>query len=609
VYILPNLEELTWKVQTASGLERASMFLNPTLKVVKLQVDSQLRQIENFLADLSTRTKLTGFSFTSPTSLPDNFTDLLRNQKGLEKVELVAPRALSPDVGQWTAKLPKLRTLQLNLTGRSSIAVEGFFEKARESGYDTPSSINSHDSGVFSNKEFNYSKFKSSIIRMTDDDESGGYQAEPYKQLKKLQLTGGVANINVFLDQLSSKLQYLHLIIEDPPERVDWNNFCHLVCEKFGQSLRSLHITATSKSIPKGDSNMPLPLQDLTYLPLLLCLEIDLPESCIFIPADLECIGYACPNLEVLRLCPLARFQGSEPQISLESIGWLTQGCRNLQTLHVNVDAQPGHISVLQNRALSSPSLRQIHLSNSWIKDPLQVSILLSHLAPNLESIRWFQDKNRPQYDETHDRNWQQVSEMLPHLQSMRHIDRSFVIELPPLVERIMVDKSIEATVEKLSMGIQVRPQTMNAVIQATPSCVSRCVNATVEKHSICIDATPEVEDVGIGETVTYTDVSIDAHPTAISVSVATDPTVLQPVEISEGLKPERRNVGWQNKSFVQPVYAIFSGVYRIFIFHPISFPSRVIALLGNFRRKKAQAEADFSMENDISMETVHVLH
>jgi len=605
VFILPNLEELTWKVQTASGLERISMFLNPALKVINLQVDSRLGQIENFLTDISSRTKLTGFSFVSPTSLPDNFTDLLHNQKGLEKVELVAPRALNPDVGQWSAKLQKLKTLQLDLTGMSPIAVEDFFEKVRESGHDTPSSISSHSSGVFSNKEFNYSEFKRSVIRMTNDDESAGYQAVPYKQLKKLRLTGKIANINVFLGQLPSELQYLDLIIEDPPERIDWSTFCRLVCEKFGQSLRSLHITATSKSIPKGDSNMPLPLQDFTYLPLLLRLEIDLLESCIFTPTDLECIGYACPNLEVLRLCPLARFQESEPQISLESIGWLTRSCSNLQTLHVNVDAKPGHISVLQNRTLSSPSLQQIHLSNSWIKDPLQVSILLSHLAPSLKSIKWFQDKNRPQYDETHDRNWQQVSEMLPFLQSMRHIDRSFAIELPPPVERIMADKSTEATVEKLNMSIQVRPQTTSASIQATPSFVSRCVNATVEKHSICIDATPEVEDVGIGETVTYAEVSIDAHPTAISVSIATDPTILQPVEIVEGSMPERRNVGWQNK----PVYAIFSGIYRIFISHPLSIPSRVIALLRNFRHKKAQAETDFSTENDISMETVHFLH
>jgi len=602
VCIFSNLEELTWKVQTASGLERLSMFLNPTLKAINLQVDSRLGQIENLLTGISSHTKLTGFSFVSPTPLPDDFTDLLHNQKGLEKVELVAPRALSPNVGQWFAKLPKLRTLQLNLTGMSPTAVEGFFEKVRESGYDTPGSVSSHDSGVFSNKEFNYSGFKRSVIRMTNDDESVGHQAGPYKRLKKLGLTGEIAIINVFLDQLSSELQHLDLVIEDPPESVYWSNFCHLVCEKFGQCLRSLHITATSKSIPKGDSNVPLPLQDFTYLPHLLRLDIDLPGSCIFTPADLESVGYACPSLEVLRLCPLARFQESRPQISLESIGWLTRGCRNLQILQVNVDAQPGHISVFQNRTLSSPSLRRIHLSNSWIEHPLQVTILLSHLAPYLESIKWFQDKNRPHYDETHDRNWQQVSDMLLHLQSMRRIDRSFAIELPPPIERVMVDKSVEAIAEKLNIGIQVRPQTTNANIQATPSFVSRCVNATVEKHSICIDATPEVKDVGIGETVTHAEVSIDAHPTAISVSIATE---LQPVEITEGSMPERQNVGWQNKH----VYAIFSGIYRIFIFHSTSLPSRVIEFLGNFRRKKAQAEADFSTENDISMETVHFLH
>jgi len=610
VYILPNLEELTWKAQTASGLERASMFFNPTLKVINLQVESQLQQIERFLADLSSRTKLTGFSFASPTSLPDNFTDLLHNQKGLEKVELVAPGALSPDVGQWSAKLPRLKTLQLNLTGKSPIAIEGFFDKVRESGYDTPSSISSHDSGVFSNEEFNYSEFKRSVILTKDDDESGCYEAGPYRQLKKLQLTGEISNINAFLDQLSSELQCLDLVIEDPPERVDWKSFCRLVCEKFGQSLRSLHITATSKSIPKGDpSYMPLPLQNLTYLPFLLRLEIDLPESFVFTPADLECIGFACPSLEVLRLCPLARFQGSEPQITLESLGWLTRGCRNLQTLHVNVDAQPGHISVLRNHTLSSSSLRLIHFSNSWIKDPLQVSILLSHLAPNLECIKWFQDKNRPQYDETHDRNWQQVSETLPHLQSMRHIDRPFAVELPPPVKRVMVDKSIEATVKTLNMGVQVRPQTMSAFIQAEPSLVSRDVDATVEEHSICIDATPEVKDVGVGEAVTHAEVSIDAHPIAVSVSIATDLNILQPMEIAERLEPERLSVRWQNKPFVQPVYAIFSNVYRIFIFHPISFPSRIVTLLGNLKRRKTQKEANFSTENDISMETVHVLH
>lgn len=617
-YILPNLEELTWKAQTASGLERATLFLNPTLKVVNLQVESQLPQFSNFLADLSSRTKLTGFSFASPTFLPDNFTDLLHNQKGLEKVELVAPGALGADIGRWTAKLPRLKSLQLDLTGRSTIAVEGFFDKVKQSGYDTPSSIGSHDSGIFSNEEFDFSEFRKSAIRLTDEDEDDGgrpHQTGPFRHLKKLQLTGDISNINVFLEHISSSLTHLDLVIEDPPERADWNDFCNLICEKFGESLQSLRIAATSKSVSKGEpSNVYLPLHNIVYLPELLRLDIDLPESVIFTPADLERIGYACPRLEVLRLCPLARFQNVAPQINLEALGWLTRGCKNLQTLHVNIDAQPGSLPILQNRMLSSTSLQRVHFCNSWITDPLQVSVLLSHLAPNLQSVKWFQDKNRVHYNETHDKNWQTVSETLPHLQAMRHIERSFTMQAALPIQRILLEKCIDATVETLNMGVQVRPQTVSAIIQATPSLVSRDVDATVERRSICIGVAPEMEDVGVGEAISHAEVSIDACPVTVSVSTAVDTSVFQQMEVAEPPKPRER--GLRQQPFLQPIYAILSSLYRIFIFYPLSLPSRFVAIFGNLKRKNPRrsqneggAGGEISTENDISMETVRVSH
>lgn len=605
-------------MQTASGLERATLFLNPTLKVVNLQVESQLAQFGNFLADLSSRTKLTGFSFASPTFLPDNFTELVRNQKGLEKVELVAPGALGSDIGRWSAKLPRLKSLQLDLTGRSSIAVEGFFDQVKKSGYDTPSSIGSHDSGIFSNEEFDFSEFRKSVIRLTDEDEYYGGQrqeAGPFRHLKKLQLTGDISNINVFLGHLSSGLNTLDLVIEDPPERADWNDFCQLICEKFGDSLQSLRITATSKSVSKSEpSNVHLPLHNLVYVPNLLRLDIDLPESVVFVPADLERIGYACPRLEVLRLCPLARFQNSAPQINLEALGWLTRGCKNLHTLHVNVDAQPGSLPILQNRTLSSTSLQRLHFGNSWIEDPLQVSVLLSHLTPNLQSLKWFQDKNRPGYKETHDKNWQTVSETLPHLQTMRHIERSFATPAALPIQRVLLEKCIDATVEMLSMGIQVRPRTISAMIQATPSFVSRDVDATVEKHSISIDATPEMEDVGVGATVSHAEASIDACPVKVSVSTAVDMSVFHTMEVEEGPKPKDRGLRWQ-QPFLQPVYAILSSLYRIFIFYPLSLPPRFFnAIFGNLKRKNTRkapegGDGDISTDNDVSMETVRVSH
>lgn len=592
------------------------MFLNPTLKVINLQVESQLPQFSNFLADLATRTKLTGFSFMSPTFLPDNFTDLLHNQKGLEKVELVAPGALGADVGKWSAKLPRLKSLQLDLTGRSSTAVEGFFDKVRETGIDTPSSIGSHDSGIFSSGEFDFSEFRKSAIRLTDEDEYDGGRREtgPFSHLKKLQLTGDVSNVNVFLEHLTCTLTHLDLAIEDPPERADWNDFCHLISEKFGETLQSLRITATSKSVTKGEpSNISLPLQHLIYLPELIRLDIDLPESVIFTPTDLERIGYACPKLEVLRLCPLARFQNGPPHISLEALGWLTRGCRHLHTLHVNVDAQPGSRPILQNRMLSSVSLQRLHFGNSWIEDPLQVSVLLSHLAPNLESVKWFQDKNRPHYNEVHDKNWQTVSETLPHLQTMRHIERSFTIQAPPPIQRVLLEKCIDATIETLNMGVQVRPRTVSAMIQAVPSFVDRDIDATVLRHSISIDATPAKEDVGVGATISHAEVSVDACPVTVSVSTAVDTSVFHTMEVEEGPERKERGVRWQ-KPFLQPVFAILSSLYRIFIFYPLSLPSRLVnAIFGNTKRRRNQneggAEGDISTENDISMETVRVSH
>ncbi|XP_006454018.1 hypothetical protein AGABI2DRAFT_196685 [Agaricus bisporus var. bisporus H97] len=614
-YILPNLEELTWKAQTASGLERASMFLNPTLKVINLQIESQLPQFSHFLADVATRTKLAGFSFMSPTFIPDNFTHLLRNQKGLEKVELVAPGALGADIGRWSAKLPKLKSLQLDLTGRSPAAVEGFFDKVEETGIDTPSSINSHDSGIFSNEdEFDFSEFRKSAIRLTDDDSyygNGRRDAGPFSHLRRLQLTGDVSNINVFLEHLPCTLTHLDLAIEDPPERADWCDFCNLISEKFGETLQSLRITATSRSVIKGEtSNLPLPLQYLVYLPELLRLDIDLPESVIFTPTDLERLGYACPKLEVLRLCPLARFQNNSPRISLEALGWLTRGCRNLQTLHINVDAQPGSIPILQNQSLSSASLQRIHFSNSWIADPLQVSVLLSHLAPNLESIKWFQDKNRPNYNEIHDNHWQKVSDTLPHLQMMRNIERSFIAHGPPPIQRVLLEKSIDATVEKLNIGVQVRPRTDSAMVQATPSLVDRDVDATVERRSMCIDATPERQDIGVGASVSHAEVSIEAKPVTVSVSTAIDTSVFQTMEVTERPEEKERGVRMQ-KPFLRPVFAIFSSLYRILILYPLSFPARLVnAIFGNFRRKKPQNEVDaISPSNDVSMETIRVSH
>ncbi|KAG6890744.1 hypothetical protein C0992_013127 [Termitomyces sp. T32_za158] len=243
--IFPQLIELNWKVETPAGLARSSMFLSPQLRAVNLEVGTMLPQLDAFLADLTSRTRLTSFSFISPTNLPDSFTELLGRQHSLEKLVLMAPGALAPGVGRWAASLSELKTLRLDLTGRSMIAVEGFFDELRpRSGDSTPSSVGSIDSGVFSEEEVDFSLIRKSALRLTGDLRSKG----SFSQVRKLHLTGDVSNIAVFLKHIATPLIQLELVIEDPPDRADWHDLSALICEKLGDSLQSLRVTATNSS-------------------------------------------------------------------------------------------------------------------------------------------------------------------------------------------------------------------------------------------------------------------------------------------------------------------------------------------------------------------------
>ena len=59
----------------------------------------------------------------------------------------------------------------------------------------------------------------------------------------------------------------------------------------------------------------PLPLTyfSMLRLPRLWRFEVDLPESVIFEEKDLQHIARICPNIEILRLSPNARFTPTGP--------------------------------------------------------------------------------------------------------------------------------------------------------------------------------------------------------------------------------------------------------------------------------------------------------
>lgn len=591
-YILPHLLHLTWKAETPAGLDRCSLFLSPELQSFILEVGARFPGLNTFLATLSSRTRLTTFSFTSPTTLPDAFTELLLPQDALEKLVLVAPGALSPGVGRWIASLKKLQTLQMDLTGRSIIAVEGFFDElAPRSGDSTPSSVGSTDSGVFSGDEPDFSDIRKSAMRLTGDLRSKG----SFSQLRQLQLTGEASNMAVFLKHLASPLTQLDLVIEDPPDNADWQDLSVLFCERYGSSLQSLRITATGSSrfseLVRSTSRAEPPsnnlsLQHLSNLSNLTYLSIDLPESVIFHSADIAKVAEACPNLEIFRLCPMARFPNTSgpPKLTLDALAPLMSNCQRLHTLAVVVNAKRGSNEILASRSSSSRSLLRLHVGHSWINDPLQVTILLSHFAPYLETLKWFHEKNRPGFIEANAAGWQKVSDSLPHLQNVRLTERKNAVPKNVYVKPLTSDKGVSATVMTVDRGVHVRPRTVDSATQFSPVLVSRMVQAKTETKSVSVSARPSTASVAVHAVKLVHSQYVDARPLTASMSVdATTATLSKSVEAS--FEPMGNGTASPEHSFIPQqyilpsIFGLFSLAFKLFISYPLYIPSRIIEL------------------------------
>ncbi|KAI0041895.1 hypothetical protein FA95DRAFT_1500830 [Auriscalpium vulgare] len=521
-YILPNLTTLTWRAETPAGLDRINLFLNPELVNLTLELSGRFPQISTLLADISLRTRLNSLSVSTHTSLPDDFARLLAPQTELERILLMAPGALAPGVGKWISELPRLRSLQLDLTGRSNIAVEGFFDEVVRSGYTSPaSSVGSRDSGVFSGEDIDFSDFKKSAMRLTEDHTP---IHGAFVRLRQLTLTGELSNVVTFLKHVSSPLTQLELMIEDPFDKADWRDLCTLLSQYFGDSLQVVKVSASGASrfndLVRSTSRAEvvarrISLEGLAAMPRMLRLEIDLPESVVFHNSDLAILAHACPNLEVVRLAPTARFPISNgaPSLTLEGLVPLTARCRNLHTIALVLNGDgPTSDEIYMHHAVSSRSLLRLHLGHSWIRDPLQAAILLSHLVPHADTLKWFHEKNRPGFIETHALGWQRVADMLPYLQVVRLTERWVAARHIP-EPRHLVEQAVDATVSTRDRAVLAVTKTTSVDVQATPDVVSCEVEASPETVSVEIDATP-----------TFADEEIDAEPSVSEESVLASP-------------------------------------------------------------------------------------
>ncbi|KAJ6503282.1 hypothetical protein C8R47DRAFT_969069 [Mycena vitilis] len=622
-YLLPNLQTLTWRIMSQDMLDRAALFLTSGLQVFTLHLGgggAKFPTLPTFLADLGSRVKLQSFTINSSVSLPDTFTDHLYPQDGLERLAIIAPGALSPTIGKWAASLPGLKSLQLDLTGRPLVAVNGFFRDL-SSGASTPDSVESHtDSGVFSADELDFSEIRKSMLRLTGDAK----KATVFPALTQLQLTGQASSIVAFLTHLSNPLTQLDITIEDPPDAVDWQDLSQMICQRFGSSLTSLRIGATLSSkfsdLVRSTSRAaaaPAPsrlsLEHLSSLPALRTISIDLPESICFTPADIARLADVAPNLEEVRLCPLARFSlASPPQLTLESLAPLVKNCRKLGALWVVIQAKGGSAEALA----TSDSLSWLHVGHSWVTDTLQVAILLSHLAPHLETIKWFTERNRPGFVEANARSWQKVSDILPHLQNLRLTERRAAMpQKEVVIEYVeveaprppMCDKGVDATVPTVDCGVEARPSMTEHSVQAMPSTRDRETQAVPTTKNCEMQTTPSCASAAIDATPKTVEAQVDATPEPSELVVS---SVAVQAPDSEEPRPQPRlslasSVALASLS-VSSALSLLGFMFRIFISYPLSLPFRMFHASFAFLRSRVEAVQP-SNGGDVPLDTLNV--
>ncbi|GJE87552.1 hypothetical protein PsYK624_036350 [Phanerochaete sordida] len=373
----------------------------------------------------------------------------------------------------------------------------------------------------------------------------------------------------------------MELAVEDPPPRDDWQDLCTLLGNHFGQTLRTLKISPTStarfnelmrSTSRAGDVELKhLPLVHLGRLPYLYRLEIELPESAIFYNDDLAHLAQVCPNLEIARLCGQAKFPPSfgPPPLTLEGIIPLTSGCTRLHTLAVVVHAADAADETFKVREHSSRALMRLNVGHSWAKDPLAAAILLSHIAPHLEILRWFAPVSRASVIERPVDPWQKVQDYLPQLQRMRLIERSLMPKPVVLEPPKKAHKEVDATPITVQRGVLVRPAYVDSEMQVdVPERVEMEVQALPDTSEVEVDATPAVAEEAVEAVPQYCEQAIEAIPVQEEklAETAAEP---EATAEEEGFSPTESSVSTHSSlapmipSFVPSVHGIVTLPFR----------------------------------------------
>ena len=537
--ILPNLRSIQWRCDSTAGLDRSVLFLGPHLRSISIDIGGGIPSddLARYLKTVSSSTRLTALSITSPSRLPPLLPNILQQQTTLERVCLLAPGALTPSNGRWLSSITSLRSLQINVGDCSDGVIASFFNGLPTSEESIPG-------------------FASPDLVMTplstaDSTVLVNFSMEPgFKQLRHIIISGEIKSTASFLARVSAPLESIKLILTEPEDEKEWRTLWIIISRHFKNSLRSISISSTSNRQGTRDENVArrLRLDGLentehprVKFPYLTHFDVDLVESRIILDQDLQHLATACPNLEVVKLCPLSCWPVGQgpPKTTLTGVALLTAGCERLHTLHIPIHAfKTGDPSLLEIET-SSQSLRMLHLGHSWVRDPMEVAIHLSHFAPYLESLKFFHERNRPGFVEAHCTGWQQVNDILPQLQQLRlHersqtqsfeiVRRSFPSSIPPSPPSYIrlstspgplkkyVSRSTQAGPSTTDRGMQTKVNTRNKNISTKP--------VPEDMHDIFVEARPLAQSLGIDATPKMQDEGIQMQPLSISKLVETCP-------------------------------------------------------------------------------------
>ena len=255
-----------------------------------------------------------------------------------------------------------------------------------------------------------------------------------------------------------------------------------------------------------------------------------------------------------------------------EGIAPLTSGCNHLHTLELALNAKAGSNGILNTRNVSSASLYRLHVGHSHLKDSLQVAVLLSHLAPHLDNLKWLNERGpRSNTLNMNADGWHKVCEYLPHLQAIRLAEkRMAVVEIvaPPL----MSEKSVDATPLLIDTGVHAQVETTECSVQFSPIQVDQGISAAPGVSEMAVDARPSFSEAGVLAIPTLLEKSIGCSVVGRAVGSLSDVASRSLESIMEVVAPKETPA---NQTEPEPKVSLPIRVVRVYAYYlllPIRF-------------------------------------